>query len=150
MKTDLDRIERHITINASAERVWDLISIPGWFINDGTIIDHTIETRGEVHIVHDPVHGKFKLTTVELDKPRYAAFRWHTDTTRLDDSTLVEFWIEESPQGGVTLRVIESGFASLRMSEEQRQLRIKSNKDGWEEELIAARIYLTGSDDDDA
>ncbi len=40
--TDLDRIDRSININATAESVWDLISQPGWWINPGTIVNNQI------------------------------------------------------------------------------------------------------------
>ena len=31
----LDRIDRSIEIDAPAERVWDLVTRPGWWINEG-------------------------------------------------------------------------------------------------------------------
>ena len=35
-----DTIEREILINAPMERVWALVSEPGWFINAGQIRAH--------------------------------------------------------------------------------------------------------------
>lgn len=152
----LDTIERSIDIDASAERVWQLISVPGWFINDGTIIEHEIRHEDGYVVVIDPVHGEFPLHTVKLDPPRYAAFRWfnieHADgpiTGAADISgedagaatTLVEFWITER-EGGVTLRVLESGFASLSIDAEKRRLAVDNNTEGWEIELAAAKSYL--------
>ncbi len=69
----LDRIERTVEIDAPASRVWKLISEPGWYINDERIVEHRIERRGELDVVHDPVHGEFAFATVHLDEPRYAA-----------------------------------------------------------------------------
>lgn len=140
LETELDRIERQIDIDATAERVWELISEPGWFINDGTIVEHTIEAAGEgVHVVHDPVHGAFTFETVELDRPRYAAFRWLGGD---QGSTLIEFWIDANNGGGVTLRVAESGFAALNLSEEERRKQFDGNCEGWATELAAARAVL--------
>lgn len=145
--TETDRIERQIEIAASAQRVWELISRPGWFINDGAVIDHRIEHRGDVAVVHDPVHGAFPIVTVRLDPPRYAAFRWlseqgtETDLTSTP-STLVEFWIEQTSPDAVLLRVVESGFASLAATEAQRRRMVEENTSGWETELTAARAYL--------
>ena len=102
--TEYDRIDRQIDIDASAERVWALVSTPGWWINDGTIVDHEIERRGDLDVVHDPKHGAFPLRTEKLDPPRYAAFRWipgrSTDELEEGASTLTEFWIEEREGGG--------------------------------------------------
>lgn len=144
MNWDEDRIERQVEIAAPAERVWKLISRPGWFINDGGIIDHEFEQRGDVTVLRDPVHGEFPVQTVRLDPPRYAAFRWLSVEERgemPDGSTLVEFWIDDSG-AGVTLRMAESGFASLSVSEEARRKAIEDNTEGWEIELDLARVYL--------
>ena len=141
-----DRIERQIDIDAQAEQVWDLVSEPGWYINDGTIVDHRIEQDGDVTVVHDPTHGAFRFRTVELERPRYAAFRWLSDEPGLDGgeaSTLVQFWLDERPDG-VTVRVVESGFASLGGTDEDRRRRLAGNTDGWEKELAAARSHLAG------
>jgi len=140
---DTDRIERHIDINASAERVWELIATPGWFINDGEIVENRIEPAGpDLNIVHSPVHGAFPLRTIKLDPPRYAAFRWlSAPDTGSAPSTLVEFWVEEA-EGGVTLRVVESGFDTLSDSDEDRRRDIVEHTEGWEGELTAAQGYL--------
>ncbi len=43
METSRARIEREISIDASAEKVWELIRRPGWWINDGEVVDHAID-----------------------------------------------------------------------------------------------------------
>jgi uncharacterized protein YndB with AHSA1/START domain len=150
-RDEIDSIERSIDIDASAERVWQLISVPGWYINNGTVIDHELRQEEGYVVVIDPVHGEFPMRTVRLDPPRYAAFRWFTipgaDASRDDStaSTLVEFWITER-DGGVTLRVLESGFASLAITAEKRRIAVDENTEGWEIELAAARSYLSGTD----
>jgi len=149
----IDRIEQQIDIDASAQRVWELISTPGWWINNGEIREHRIE-QGDSHVVvHDPVHGEFVLRIEALDSPRYAAYRWFSDASAaahgdpaLDgSSTLVEFWIEEHEDGGVTLRVAESGFEGLDRTAEERRKMFDENTEGWTIELAAARAHLTGA-----
>jgi len=145
MTETTDRIERRIEIDAPAARVWDLISQPGWWINDGKIVDHKIERVGDVDIVHDLVHGEFKIRTEQVDAPRYVAFRWiaqEPDQSGNEASTLTEFWIDDRDGDGVTLRVAESGFASLDVSNEQRRKHLAENTEGWEMELAAARSYV--------
>ena len=130
-------IERDIAINASAETVWGIVSEPGWWVNSGSLVDHRIEDLGEgAHLIHDPGHGEFRITTVELNPPRYAAFRWQP-TGPDDPATLTEFWIDDRSDGGVSLRVVESGFDDL--PADKLHAFVKDNSQGWEFELAVAR-----------
>ena len=145
MADDRDRIERKIEINVDVDRAWDLVSEPGWWINDGTIREHRIERDGDVSTVHDPEHGAFRIQTVQFDRPRYAAFRWlsQDENDKPEESTLVEFWIEAGPGDGVTIRVVESGFDALNVSEAERRTKVEENTEGWELELAAAQSLLS-------
>jgi hypothetical protein len=53
----------------------------------------------------------------------------------------VEFWIEERA-GGVTLRVVESGFQNLKKDRAAIDNQIRENTHGWEVELEAARRFV--------
>lgn len=158
MSESIDQIERQIDIAASAERVWELIRRPGWWINKGTIVDVPFDADSDVNVIRHPKHGDFRIKTIALDEPRHAAFRWlagadggESDAapggTRAGEqspdggSTLVEFWIEDTASG-VSLRVVESGFASLSVSSEERRKRIEGNTEGWTIELAAARDWV--------
>ncbi|RPA12389.1 ATPase [Gordonia sp. OPL2] len=147
MTTELehDRIEREITIAAPAQHVWELVSEPGWYINDKQIVEHRIDRDGDLAVVHDPTHGAFAFRVVELDEPRYAAFRWLADPDDPEsDSTLVEFWVTPEESGdGVILKVAESGFASLPGTAAERRERLEGNVEGWRIELDLARTHLT-------
>ena len=138
---ELDRIDRSIDIDAPAERVWALISQPGWWINSGTIHPDPDVERVDDHVVvvHDPEHGDFRIRTVELTEPTYAAFRWLGDE---GESTLVEFWIEDR-DGGVVLKVTESGFSTLSDDRATWLKAREGNVEGWATELAAARTYLS-------
>ncbi|MDQ3383311.1 MAG: ATPase [Actinomycetota bacterium] len=144
-----DRIERSIHIEASPQRVWALIARPGWWINEGTVTDLPTEVDGDVSTVTHPTYGEFRIQTVTLDDPRYAAYRWLGGEAGADGAadaptTLVEFWIDEQ-DGGVSLRVVESGFASLPGDDADRHRAFEENDQGWEQELRAARAHVTGS-----
>lgn len=88
---------------------------------------------------------------MSLDEPRYAAYRWlggandeegqHRATDESSRS-LVEFWIEEQPGGGVLLRVVESGLAPLPGDPAARRATYEENVAGRKQELDAARAYL--------
>jgi uncharacterized protein YndB with AHSA1/START domain len=138
------RIERSIDIAASPERVWQIVSEPGWWINGGTIRPHRIEDAGDgTSIVHDEEHGAFHIRTERLDPPRYAAFRWLGRADEKGAGTLTESWVEEAAEG-VTLRVIESGLENVPESERAEYLR--ANTQGWETELGAARTAAQQSE----
>jgi uncharacterized protein YndB with AHSA1/START domain len=144
----LDRIDKSIDIAASAETVWDLVSRPGWWINQGTVdADPELRREGDVTVVHHPEYGDFRLRTVESDRPSYVAFRWiHRETEEREErTTLVEFRIEERPGGGVTLSVAESGFSQLSPDRAVWLADREGNVKGWDAELDAARIFLEGS-----
>jgi hypothetical protein len=149
MSEGTDRIERSIEIAADSDRVWQLVSEPGWWINDGRITEHRIERDGELATVHDPVYGAFPIRTVRLDPPRYAAYRWlavdGAGRAIEEQSTLVEFWIEDRLGSGVLLRVVESGLDALDVTEDQRRRNLKEHIEGWESELAAACSALDGA-----
>ncbi|MEU3448780.1 ATPase [Streptomyces thermolilacinus] len=142
---ELDRIARQIDIDAPAERVWKLVARPGWYINDGTVeAEQDLRYEGDVAVVRHPSLGEFRFLTVELDRPRYAAFRWIGTPYRENStpSTLVEFWIDERDGGGVTLRVVESGFSSLADDPAAWLEEREGNDKGWLTELAAGKEFV--------
>lgn len=146
---ELDRVESRIDIDAPAERVWELVARPGWYINEGTVDDgpELLGRDGDITLVRHPVHGEFRFRTVSLERPRYAAFRWigpAAEAAAGDGEpvgTLVEFWIDER-DGGVTLRVAESGFSTLSDDPAVWLKERDANDHGWGVELPAAKTYL--------
>ncbi|MGV9853185.1 ATPase [Streptomyces sp. NPDC003442] len=145
---ELDRIARQIDIDAPAERVWELVARPGWYVNDGAVeADPDMRYEGDVTVVRHPTLGEFRFRTVTLDKPRYAAFRWIGTPFRDEStpSTLVQFWIDERDGGGVTLRVVESGFSGLADDPAAWLKEREGNDKGWLAELEAAKAFVEKS-----
>ncbi len=146
---ELDSISRTIDIDATAKRVWSLISRPGWYVNDGTVVEDP-DLRyepdgmgGEIGVLTHPTMGEFRFRTVTLDEPRYAAFRWLSTPWRdVTEGTLVQFWIDERTEGGVTLRVLESGFSTLSPDPAVWLKEREGNDKGWAAELAAGKIYV--------
>jgi uncharacterized protein YndB with AHSA1/START domain len=133
----MEKVERSIAISAGVERVWDLVTRPGWWINDGEVTAHRIERDGDLCRVTDPNCGEFEIRVVALEPRTYAAFRWRSDGVgRSVDgpTTLVEFWLDDHGDGTVTVRVVESGF----WTEENRA----GNDKGWLQELGALERAL--------
>jgi len=146
MSTDQiqDAITREIEINAPLAIVWELVSQPGWWINDGAIVDNTIEERNGVWHVTNTTHGTFPLLVEGSREPTYVAFRWAPWDERsvAAGNTLVEFFIEGDSDGPVTVRVVESGFASIQRDAAAIADTYRENESGWEEELGALRSAI--------
>lgn len=107
-----DRIENVVEINAPLDRVWALVSTPGWWLGDGP------------DDIQDPpaaARERCPVEEVESQPQDYCSFRWAPTTPGAppadDNSTLIEFFVTED-NGMVTVRVVESGFAALSADDE--------------------------------
>ena len=136
-----DAIEQEISINADLEQVWELVSVPGWWVPSDVPVP-VDRTAGAQTVRKSDKWGSFPVEVVELTPRSYAAFRWASQFPNEElaegRTTLVEFFISET-QDAVTVKVRESGFAALNASEEVKQAGIKDNTEGWHEELGALR-----------
>jgi uncharacterized protein YndB with AHSA1/START domain len=134
-----DRIEREILIDAPIERVWRLVSEPGWWIGDGDRSSQVVTREGDLVVVDDPRYGRYGVLPVSTDAPRYVSFRGYSgEVPREGTSTLVEFFLAER-DGGTLLRVVESGFESLAMPAERRAAAVEGNIKGWQVQLGFAK-----------
>ena len=136
-----DRIEREIQIDAPIERVFRLVSEPGWFIGDGEPGKTTTTREGDVFVVDFPPYGRFPILPVTSDAPHYVSFRGGDDPAQPlveGTSTLVEFFLSER-DGGTLLRVVETGFAALYPNAERRAAAYDGNIEGWEMQLAFAK-----------
>ena len=137
-----DRIEQEITINASLDRVWELVTEPGWWVP--TEVKVAIDrTPGHVAVRDSPKWGRFPVEVVRLDPQTYAAFRWASqfpgEELAPGKTTLVEFVVSQMADA-VSVRVAEGGFATLDATEAVRISGLKDNTEGWQEELDALKV----------
>jgi len=136
-----DTIERSIAISAPLERVWDLVTEPGWWVpaDEPVTADRT---PGVVVNRESEKYGRFPVQVVDLKPMTYAAFRWSSTYPNADlepgRTTLIEFTLSPSDDG-VTVSVVESGFAALDATDEQKRQGIEGNTDGWRMELDSLR-----------
>ena len=146
-----DTIERDVFIAAPAEKVWDLISVPGWWINDGSLdLDSVERLDGDRAVVHTSDAGDILVEGLETDAPRSATFRWLVSGAEVprpeaaeDQFLYTRVTFTLTPEsGGTRLTVTESGFAAATMEEKARRRAHADNSEGWEIELDAARAYL--------
>jgi len=142
-----DQIERETVIDAPVERVWELITEPEhvgrWFGDAGATID--LRPGGEM-VIRWAEHGTTHARVVAVEPHTRFSYRWAPfqdpggEEPVDGNSTLVEFTL--APEGdGTRLRVVESGFASLAASDEQRLRNVDSNTAGWRSELAELRAY---------
>jgi uncharacterized protein YndB with AHSA1/START domain len=136
-----DRIEHAIMIDAPLDRVWQLVSEPGWWVPTAVVapVDHT---PGHQVVRETEKLGRFPVEVVSVDPKTYAAFRWasHVPGAELTagNTTLVEFRLE--PVGdAVKVSVVESGFAAIDAPDSVREQSRKDNTGGWQEEMAGLK-----------
>jgi uncharacterized protein YndB with AHSA1/START domain len=136
-----DTIERTITITAPLERVWDLVTEPGWWVPSDAPVSAD-RTAGSVVVRESEKWGRFPVEVVELRPMTYAAFRWSSAFPGGDlapgRTTLIEFTVTPATDG-VVVAVVESGFAALDAPEGLKNESFESNSGGWAAELDALR-----------
>lgn len=142
-----DRIERQIMINATLDRVWDLVSTPGWWVPTKAE-EPVVRTPGHQAVRHNETYGRFVVEVVSIEPKTYAAFRWASQFPNEEltpgRTTLVEFRVEPGDQG-VNVSVVESGFASLDASEAQRKAGFEHNTEGWKLEMDVLKEQAEGA-----
>jgi len=132
-----DRIEQEIMIRASLDRVWELVSEPGWWVPSAVTVpvDHT---PGHQVVRESEKWGRFPVEVVRVEPKSYAAFRWASQAPGAElgerNTTLVEFRVEQVGDV-VRVAVTESGFGALAVASEAREQAWKDNTGGWQLEL---------------
>ncbi len=136
-----DAIEREVFIRAGIDRIWSLVAKTGFWVGDELRFD-TEAVEGDTVVMDAGAHGRFPVRVERLEPPRYAAYRWASAFPGADptaaNSTLVEITLAEQ-DGGVLLRLRESGFAGLAGTVAFRDARRADNVAGWTEQLERLR-----------
>jgi len=138
-----DRIEREIVINAPQDRVWAVLTeadhVAGWF-GDSAEVD--LRPGGKM-VFGWKDFGNYHARVERVEPPGFFSYRWARARGAepvAGNSTLVEFTL--TPDGPRTrLRVVETGFASLDASEEEKGTAVKENTEGWISELGELQEY---------
>jgi uncharacterized protein YndB with AHSA1/START domain len=136
-----DTIERSIDIAAPLERVWDLVTEPGWWVPTDEPVDSD-RAPGAVVVRESEKWGRFPVEVVDLQPMTYAAFRWASTFPGADlapgKTTLIEFTLAPKADA-VTVSVRESGFAGLEAPDDVKAKGVEGNTDGWRMELDSLR-----------
>jgi uncharacterized protein YndB with AHSA1/START domain len=141
-----DVIEREIVIEASQERVWELLTqaehVASWF-GDSAEID--LRPGGKASFGWS-AYGVHQAVIERVEQPSFLSYRWArvTDAEPVGgNSTVVEFSLTEDSLGTV-LRVVETGFASLNLSPDDQDKAARENDQGWTSELADLKEYAEG------
>ncbi|MGV0770536.1 SRPBCC family protein [Mycobacterium syngnathidarum] len=155
-----DRIEKEILLKASLDRVWRAVSDSGefgrWFgvrfdgpFVPGQSVNGVItptEVDDEVAAMQEPYAGEADAWhIVAVEAPHRLAFRWHPYAVEpgadyaAEPTTLVEFTLAEA-EGGVLLRIVESGFDAIPAA--RRKSAFEANSEGWAHQTEMVRKYL--------
>jgi len=139
-----DQIEREIVINAPVDRVWAALTeaqhIGAWF---GQSAEVDLRPGGALTVTWEE-YGTARTTIERVEPKRFFSWRWTPggikDSTP-DRTTLVEFSLV--PEGaGTRLKVVESGFRNLNVTDEERAQAFKDNTQGWRDEIEELRGYV--------
>lgn len=136
-----DRIERSVLIEAPLDRVWDLVTEPGWWVpnQNSAPIDRT---PGGITVRESEQWGRFPVQVVGFDPKTYAAFRWASTSPGEDltdaNTTLVEFHLANEAEA-IKVTVVETGFAALPIPDEARRKGFDGNTQGWGEQMDSLR-----------
>ncbi|THC44543.1 SRPBCC family protein [Massilia sp. Mn16-1_5] len=144
MNTQTDRIERSIDIRAPRMRVWralaDAREFGSWFgVNlQGQSFVAGERVRG--HITHPGYeHLQFEARVERIEPERLLSFYWHpyaidpaVDYAQ-EEPTLVCFTLEDGPNGGTRLTVVESGFDKVPAARRLEAFRM--NSQGWDAQV---------------
>lgn len=81
----------------------------------------------------------FDVIVAAVEPERRLAWRWHPHAIESgvdyaqEQRTLVEFALEDTPEGGTIVRVVESGFDAV--PAERRERAFRGNSGGWRAQM---------------
>lgn len=141
-----DFIEREIDIEASRERVWAVLTdarhVARW---SGGSAEIDLRPGGEARFGW-PGDGSYRAVVDRVVPPSTFAYRRAKGPGTAGEEgtgTLVEFSLTEVP-AGTLVRVVETGFASLELTEPEQATAAEANVQRWASELAQLKEYAEG------
>jgi uncharacterized protein YndB with AHSA1/START domain len=132
---DYDKIEREIVISAPVDRVWAVLTAPEHWLGEGDPAGFDLREGARI-VFQAPGGGSYPMHIEKVEPKRYLAFRWANrfppQQPRQGNSTLVEYTLIPEAGAKTRLRVVESGFATLAVPEDERQRAAQDNTGAWE------------------
>jgi uncharacterized protein YndB with AHSA1/START domain len=140
-----DRIEREIIVEAAQERVWAVLTEAGhvtkWF-GDSAQMD--LRPGGQAAFGWTEYDGTHYAVIERVEPPGFFSYRLARpagEPVTPGNSTLVEFTLTAAGPGSTRLRIVETGFTGLDISDEEQGTAVKENIEGWRAELGELKEY---------
>jgi hypothetical protein len=142
-----DRIEHRMTVRATLDRVWSLVTRPGWWLPGSSTEPATAAGRAAVEWGRE--QRPWIVDVIRIEPPGYASFRWAGAFGGLPpaqgNSTLVEFYVRPVGElagapGDVAVTVVESGFRALDLPEALRGDQVTVSAGVWQYEMAGLRM----------
>ena len=138
-----DRIEQRVTVRATVDAVWQLVTRPGWWLPGSKA--EPARGPGRATVEYGDDKRPYVVDVVRVEPKGYVSYRWASAfggaAPAPSRSTLVEFYVRPTgDEVGVT--VVESGFASLDLPDALREDEWKGNSGGWQYEMAALRARV--------
>lgn len=131
-----DKIEREVVISAPVDRVWAVLTAPEQWLGVGDPAGFDLREGARI-VFQAPGQSSYPMHIEQVEPQRCLAFRWANrfppEQPREGNSTLVEYTLTPEAAGAKTrLRVVESGFATLAVPDDERQRAAEDNTGAWE------------------
>ncbi len=135
-----DRIEQRIAIRSTLDKVWRLVTQPGWWLPGSDA--EPARGPGRLSVGYGGDIRPYVIDVLRVEPPGYVSFRWASAfggaTPVPGQSTIVECYVR--PVGEeIDVTVVESGFSELDLPETLREDEWKGNVGGWRYELAGLR-----------
>jgi hypothetical protein len=136
-----DRIEHRIMVRATLDRVWSLVTRPGWWLPGSSL--EPARAAGRAAVEWGMEQRPWIVDVIRVEPQGYASFRWAGAFGGVPpaqgNSTLVEFYVHAAGDAvGVT--VVESGFSALELPEDLREDQMVASAGGWHYEMAGLRM----------
>lgn len=136
-------VEQEIIINAPIAKVWEVVTKPKHFSNWlGCKAEFTLTPGSKGKLAWENF-GEAPLTIEAVNEPTLFSFKWISaddETRSIDGETLVTFTLSET-SGGTKLRLVESGFDELDLTQEQKGTLRSKHIGGWSTFMAHAKTY---------
>jgi hypothetical protein len=140
-----DRIEHRMTVRATLDRVWSLVTRPGWWLPGSSMEPAMAAGRAAVEWGRE--QRPWIVDVIRIEPQGYASFRWAGAFGGLPpaqgNSTLVEFYVRpvgDLAGGDVGVTVVESGFGALDLPTALREDQLASSAGTWQFEMAGLRM----------
>jgi hypothetical protein len=142
-----DRIEHRIVVRATLDRVWSLVTRPGWWLPGSST--EPARAAGRAAVEWGREQRPWIVDVIRVEPQSYASFRWagaFGGTPPIQgNSTLIEFYVRPVGDAAGTARdvavtVVESGFGALDLPQALCADQLMASAGCWQYEMAGLRM----------